>query len=522
MDLQTLSRTRTSEPASPADGAAAAGRVPRPRRRWATRLILPTAIAAATLALLGYAARGWLMPAAEVEFARATAIGRPAGDRGAATPSAGPKAVVAQAPGWVEPDPYPIYVTALADGVVETVYVLEGDRVTAEQLLVELVDDDAKLALDRARAELQRREAVATAARADFDEPVALTRAAQVARAQLAGAEAALAKLDAEVAKELARLNELAATYDRLGEMTERSVSALQVEAAKYQVESQRAVVEATRQRRPELDAAVDAAEAEAAAAERDLELKTALRRARDEAVAAAEEARTAVAEAQLRFDRMTIKSPVGGVVMNRLVAPGDKLKLAADGQHTAHAIHLYDPASLQVRVDVPLADAAAVGVGQEAVIVVDVLPDIEFAGVVTRVVHRADIAKNTVQFKVAIKNPSPLLKPDMLARVKFLGRPGGGTGGTGEAARGGEGTGGPVVALAATAVVRGGDGGAFVWWVSPTDQRLSRRAVAVGGDRGDGTVEVYRGLNPGDVVIAQPDTALEEGQRVRPSNREE
>jgi multidrug efflux pump subunit AcrA (membrane-fusion protein) len=39
----------------------------------------------------------------------------------------------------------------------------------------------------------------------------------------------------------------------------------------------------------------------------------------------------------------------------------------------------------------------------------------------VTRFVHRADIQKNTLEAKVRIHNPSELLKPDMLARVRIL-----------------------------------------------------------------------------------------------------
>ncbi len=69
-----------------------------------------------------------------------------------------------------------------------------------------------------------------------------------------------------------------------------------------------------------------------------------------------------------------------------------------------------------------PLADAAKVGVGQKAKIVVDVLPDEEFTGHLSRIVHKADIEKNTLQVKVAIDNPSPQLKPEMLARIKFMG----------------------------------------------------------------------------------------------------
>ena len=41
--------------------------------------------------------------------------------------------------------------------------------------------------------------------------------------------------------------------------------------------------------------------------------------------------------------------------------------------------------------------------------------------GEVTRFIHRADIQKNTVEAKIRITDPSDLLKPDMLARVRIL-----------------------------------------------------------------------------------------------------
>lgn len=524
-DLKHLSRASRGQDQNNKDGGEGSASVPRPPRRWLTRLALPGAVVLAVALLLAYAARDVLLPAREVSVVRAVALQEQASadDDGAATPQSAPASaatVVAQAPGWVEPDPYPIYVAALADGIVDKVHVLEGQPVEAGQVLVELVDEDAALALEQARAAYAQRRAELTAAQTDFDEPVALTRAAAVGRARLAEAKAALARLDAEVVKEQAKLAELEAAYERVASLTGGSVSALQVDAAKYQAQSQRAVVEATRQRRPVLEAQVAAARAELAAAERDLELKTALRKARDQAAAALDAAQAAVEEAELRLRRMTLVSPADGVVMNRLVAPGSKLVIGMDDKHSIHAIHLYKPGELQVRVDVPLSDAAAVGVGQRAVVVVDVLPNQEFTGEVTRIVNRADIAKNTVQFKVALDEPSALLKPDMLARVKFLSGGGasqggsGGSGGGGSAQAGASGGGGPVV-IQRSAVVDGAEG-TYVWWVSPVDQRIERRPVTLGADRGEGLVAVRRGLNPGDVLVDQPDASLTEGERVR------
>ena len=68
----------------------------------------------------------------------------------AGTPSGGE--VTAQAPGWIEPDPFHTDVSVLADGVVAEMLVLEGQRLEAGQVVARLVDDDARLALERAEA----------------------------------------------------------------------------------------------------------------------------------------------------------------------------------------------------------------------------------------------------------------------------------------------------------------------------------------------------------------------------------
>lgn len=507
MDLQQLSNQGQPR----ADGHQAAV-VPPPKRRWLTRFLLPLAVLLATSALILYAARDVIRPATEVATTRAVAVAA-ISDNTAQTPSVSQSSstVVAQAPGWVEPDPYPIYASGLANGVVESVHVLEGEAVKAGQLLVKLVADDAQLALKQAQAQLAMAQATLTAAQADFDEPVALKRAEAVARSQVDAQQAALNRLDAEVTRDQARLDELNAAYERLVKLGSQSVSELSVEEAKYRAKSQQAVVEATRQRRPELEAALATVKAEHAAAKRDLELKTQLTRMRDEALAARDAAETALREAELRLQRMTITSPIDGVVMARLVGPGSKVMLDMDSPHSAHTIHLYNPKQLQVRVDVPLADAAKVGLGQHAEIVVDVLPDVSFEGKVTRLVHQADIAKNTVQFKVAITAPSPLLKPDMLARVKFYS----GEGSISLSPTSRSASPSSPVAIKQSAIVEQGDE-RFVWWVSPLDQRIEKRPITLGQPRGDGIVLITSGLNPGDLVVDGPAPGLQNNQRVR------
>jgi RND family efflux transporter MFP subunit len=139
-----------------------------------------------------------------------------------------------------------------------------------------------------------------------------------------------------------------------------------------------------------------------------------------DIAKASLREATAAKETAQLALNRCVVRSPMDGVVMELLASPGSVIRFGSD-EHSTHILHLYDPMQLQVRSDVPLTDLAYVSVGHPAQIIVDVLPNTTFEGEVLRFVHRADQQKNTVEAKVKIINPSPLLKPDMLARVKIL-----------------------------------------------------------------------------------------------------
>ena len=128
--------------------------------------------------------------------------------------------------------------------------------------------------------------------------------------------------------------------------------------------------------------------------------------------------------ETQLRLSRANITSPAAGVVMARLIEPGSRVSAGMKSSEPTGSIgmvfRLYDPTRLQVRVDVPIADAGKIRVGTPCSIVSEALPNTTFRGSVLRVVHEANIQRNTVQFKLSIQNPSPVLKPEMLTRVKL------------------------------------------------------------------------------------------------------
>ncbi len=481
--------------------------VPPPRRRWVTRLILPVVILLFMAIMLGYSARHALWPAPGIDVVTVVAREQDAAQPGVAADHTA--SVSVQAPGWLEPDPYPTYVTALTDGIIQRVLVLEGETIEAGQVVAEMVEDDARIALEAAQAELSRRKASLAAAQADWQHPIALQRAVAVNQALLAEARADEARLDAQITQQQAKLKELSAAYERVARLLPNAAAELEVEQAQFQLDAQRALVDATRKQRPLIDARVQRYVAEVTAAQADLELRIHERKRLDEATATVAAAAAAAADAELRLRRMKIVSPVAGVVMTRLVAPGSKIMLAMDSVHSAHVVHLYDPRKLQVRVDVPLADAAKVGVGQRARVVVDVLTEQQFAGQITRFVHQADISKNTVEVKVAIEDPSPLLKPDILTRVKFLA--------TDPAAAGGAAPAAGLTVFVPRTAVRGDGREAHVWVVSAATSRLRKQNVTVGSPRDDDWLVVFSGLQPGDVLAADPSNEFVEGQRVQP-----
>lgn len=430
-----------------------------------------------------------------------------------------------QAPGWLEAAPYYTAATALTDGVVAEVLVLEGQTVEKGQPLARLVPDDAHIALAAARAdltgaraELAVAQANLRAAETEWANPIDRERAVAATKAQLAETQAQLAQLPALIETERAMLKQIEAELDRASR-AERGGAAneLEVIVLTQRVAGQGATLQAIEQQRGILEAQRDRLQAEATAADRNFELRIEETRNLDLARANAQRAEAALQmaqarldEAQLRVDRLTITAPISGAVQKRLKVPGDKIMLGMDEAHSAHVVHLYDPAKLQVRVDVPLADARHMFVGQKCEVIVEVLPDQTFEGVVDRITYEADLQKNTLQAKVRVVDPSPLLRPEMLTRVKFLSRGGGGQ----EA---------PELGDTAMLVPTGAIDNGRVWVVrnrrGDTGKAFAQ-GVEVIEDLGD-WARVRGQLRSGD-LLALDTTDLNEGARVRISTNNE
>jgi RND family efflux transporter MFP subunit len=363
---------------------------------------------------------------------------------------------IIQAPGWLEAEPFSVYAAALAEGVIESILVLEGDTVTAGQPVAKLVPDRARIAVRKANAKVQKSQA-----------QVAIAKASQtVIPAQIAAATATLHGLEDEYRRK-ASLVESGAVAEGPVERLRLRIEGAHAELARLQATFDIAA------------ASVSVAEAATVDAMADLEL------------------------AELTLSRMTVVAPIDGVVIERLTSPGSVVRFG-NGEHGSHVLHLYDPKMIQVRADIPLADAAGVGTGQEARITVDLLPDTVFTGRVVRFVHRADLQKNTIEAKVHVDNPSHLLKPDMLARVRILPPAKGETAIRQRL---------PRVLVPEAAVVDGS-----VWLIrgeSTNVGRAHKQAVRTGPGVHEGWIEILEGVRPGDRIITDT-TGLAQGDRVR------
>ncbi len=399
-------------------------------------IAVPVLVFAAILGSIGWSLWPIVRPARGVEVVQAVfdrSLSASPEQEGAPKARAVP---TVQAPGWLEPEPFGIACAALVDGVVESIEVLEGDPVSKGQVVARLIAEDSELRLLRAEAGLADAQASLAVARAELEaaertwaEPVELDRKLSSSRSALAESEAELAQLPLLIASAQATLKRTEIEADRVRQSADQN-AANEFEAivAEQHAAAQRAATEAIQARRPILEARIARLRSEVLAAERHLSLRIedgrqlGVARARL-GVAEAVLSRATVArdEAALELERMVIRAPITGYVQRRIKSPGDKVVRMMDDPHSSHLMLLYDPERLQVRVDVPLADAAHISVGQACEVVVEVLPDRTFRGEVLRTTHEADLQKNTLQVKVKVFDPDQILRPEMLTRVKFL-----------------------------------------------------------------------------------------------------
>jgi HlyD family secretion protein len=185
-------------------------------------------------------------------------------------------------------------------------------------------------------------------------------------------------------------------------------------------------------------DGAVANATAALSKAELDFERVSALNRsdiaskeALDNGRIAVESARAALKEAQggrdvaqTYLDWCTIRSPINGVVLEKLVDPNELVAPQSFGGTRGPStalIAVADPQDLQVEIDLNESDLSKISLQQKCRVSPEAYLDKVYEGYVAEIAPEANRAKGTLQIKVQVRNPDRFLTPELSAKVEFL-----------------------------------------------------------------------------------------------------
>ena len=477
-------------------------RTVRPRGRrtpWLTRYLLPLGLVLGFVLVTMWSLRDSLLPATPVTVV--PVLTTTSND------------VVADAPlfraaGWIEPRPTPVYVSALVEGVVERLLVVEGQELQVGEPVALLVRRDAEIQVQQAQADLALREAQLASAAAHRDAAEIYWAEPIERQAILSEAEAALAKIQTEVSRLPASIvgaeAKLAQSRKELDAKTlsQDAVARITVDRVRADVAIASAMID-------ELQAQHAALKNEAVALTkrrdilaRQLKLKIEEERRLKEsaaqyqaAMAQVRQAEAALSAAELRLDRTTVKAPITGKVLGIVARPGSKLMGLERAALTdaSTVVTMYDPHRLQIRADVRLENVPKVQVGQVVRIETPAAGQ-PLRGRVLAITSLTDIQKNTLQVKIEIDDPSPTLKPDMLVEATFLAPPV--AAGSVLDERG-------LRLMVPADLVDTSTQPPTVWVADIAARAARKKAVQIGGPLPDGMIEITAGLAVGDRLIA-------------------
>jgi len=177
------------------------------------------------------------------------------------------------------------------------------------------------------------------------------------------------------------------------------------------------------------------------------------------------------------------MRAPISGIVVT---------KLALRGAQVSAGDQLFSLATLErvwINADIYEDDLSRVHAGQSLEAVTAAYPDETFKGVVDRTSPALDPNTHTLQLRCQVQNPGEKLKPQMLARVRIVTRPG--------------------AALVVPQAALVFDGNAYYAFVQTGANTVERRKVEIGSWNEHGYARVVSGLKSGERVIAHKSLQL-------------
>jgi len=147
-------------------------------------------------------------------------------------------------------------------------------------------------------------------------------------------------------------------------------------------------------------------------------------RLALEAAGAMVKEAEGAREVAQTYVNWCTIRAPINGVVLEKLVDPNELVTPQSFGGTRGPSTALLavaDPKDLQVEIDMNEADLSKISLNQKCRVSPEAYPEKVYEGYVAEIAPEANRSKGTLQIKVQVRNPDKFLTPELSAKVDFL-----------------------------------------------------------------------------------------------------
>ncbi|MDA7905279.1 efflux RND transporter periplasmic adaptor subunit [bacterium] len=484
------------------------------RGQWVGRYAFPAVLIGGFAVLVFWCSQEFLFPPRQVQVVPVFATQAQIRTEGAE---------LFKAAGWIEPRPTAIRVAALATGVIEELLVVEDQLVKKGEPVAELIKEDAILIHDGAvanrelaEAELERNKAACAAAKTRFEQPVHLEAKLAAADADLAKINTSLTNLPFETQRADSELKFAQGDFERMRKAA-ASVSEREIDRSQADFETAKAHLSELLDRKRSLEKEVFSVRQKRDAINIQLQLLVDETKEKDETLAMVDAAEAklkqmsvAESEAQLRLQRMTIRAPVDGRVYRLVGLPGARVgsgvMTAMQGHDGSSVITMYQPESLQIRVDVRFEDIPKVSLGQSVAISNPAMRE-PIRGTVLFISSEADIQKNTLQVKVAIDSPPGFFKPEMLVDVTFLAP---------KQVVDQDASQQELSLLISENLIFSENGNSFVWVANQARGVAEKTEIELGKRGNDEMVEILSGLDIGSRLISGAVDGLENGDRIK------
>lgn len=341
-------------------------------------------------------------------------------------------------------------------GRVNFVAVQEGKEVNKDQKIVRLDDREIQAQLKGATArlvsaqqqELHGRLQINLVESQILEVQLNLKKSQEDTRGQVLQAEASVAANIAQLNQAFAKLEEAQselnlakANRDRFAQLVEQgAVSKQRFDQAQTTFEKAQATVKASQASVNAIGKLVNVAQGKLVQAQTSTlnpeminaqlsRLQTQLAQARLQLAMVQAEVEIAKAfqqEIKSKISDLEIASPIDGVVITRLVEPGE---IVSAGQTLLTVI---DPNNVYLRGYVPQGDIGKIRVGQKAKVFLDSYPDQPLSATVTSIDSQASFTPENIYFredrvrqvfgiKITIDNPGGFAKPGMPADAEII-----------------------------------------------------------------------------------------------------